>query len=204
VLDREVQADYFLKAGLQSYFKLTGTRSELRYNGVVFDRSYGSLYAEFQPSGGVFAGLDITAGDGIDYENTRPGQILRVSPTLSMQVGRHLRTELRGAYERLDVDAGRVYTARLVDLRLYYQFTVQSQLRLITQYLDMQRNAARYTYPVTDSRSWASQLLFSYKVNPRTVLYAGYANGQVSERANQPLYLARQTFFLKLSYAWQL
>jgi len=46
-----------------------------------------------------------------------------------------------------------------------------------------------------------SQFLFSYKLNPQTVLFLGYSD---TSAADQRIDLTRtdRTFFLKLGYAW--
>jgi len=51
-------------------------------------------------------------------------------------------------------------------------------------------------------RSISSQLIYSYKVNPRTALYAGYADGYFGDES-QPLFQADRTLFLKLAYAFE-
>jgi len=48
-----------------------------------------------------------------------------------------------------------------------------------------------------------SQLLFSCRLNPRTVLFLGYTD---NARGDQDVRLARtdRTIFMKVSYSWQL
>jgi hypothetical protein len=49
----------------------------------------------------------------------------------------------------------------------------------------------------------ANQLLFSYKINPQTVLFAGYSDNHFAD-GFQAVDLKQQsrTFFFKLGYAW--
>ncbi len=79
-------------------------------------------------------------------------------------------------------------------------------LRLITQFnrVDFDDNPGFGALP-TKNEDWFNQFLFSYKLDPRTVLFVGYADN----RANQldpldPLDMIRtdRTFFAKIGYAW--
>jgi len=76
------------------------------------------------------------------------------------------------------------------------------------QYTDITRDSALYRYPVTTrTRQLFQQYLFSFKLNPQTVLFAGYSdNSAGTDGVNQSIDLVRQnrTFFIKLGYAWAL
>ena len=52
-----------------------------------------------------------------------------------------------------------------------------------------------------DTRRLFSQYLFSYKLNPQTVLFVGYSDNSVGDQANQ-LQRQNRTFFTKVGYAW--
>jgi hypothetical protein len=53
------------------------------------------------------------------------------------------------------------------------------------------------------TRSLATQLLYSYKLNPRSALYAGWSQGGFSDDVQTGLFQDNRSLFLKLSYAWQ-
>lgn len=205
LLERELEGYYHIKAGLQSYLELGGLDRDVSYQGQLFHEQFVTFYGEFQPNGDLYAGAFLKHGHAIDYDNTRLGTLTHVEPSLTWQIGKHLKAEFSGGYETLDVSGGRLYTARISDLRLYYQFSIRAQLRLITQYQDISRDPQLYL-DSTDahSRSWASQVLFSYKVNPQTVVYAGYSNGYRNDNQHDSLYVDQRTVFFKLSYAWQI
>jgi hypothetical protein len=72
----------------------------------------------------------------------------------------------------------------------------------------VERNVDTYEAPVNpESRTLFTQLLFSYKVNPQTVLFLGYSDnsqGMLSpELVRTDLVRSDRTFFLKLGYAWR-
>jgi hypothetical protein len=96
-----------------------------------------------------------------------------------------------------------VLTANLSQLRLIYNFTVRSFVRGIFQYLDLEPGPAGDPAIDGDGRSLFTQLLFSYKLNPQTVLFLGYQDDRLGE-ADLALEQTGRTFFLKLGYAWVL
>ena len=54
-----------------------------------------------------------------------------------------------------------------------------------------------------EERSLFSQFLFSYKINPQTVLFLGYSDNYYGDRAIGVTQTDR-TFFAKVGYAWVL
>ncbi|HEX8408913.1 MAG TPA: DUF5916 domain-containing protein [Thermoanaerobaculia bacterium] len=174
-----------------------------RYRGELFDTSRIALYGEFAAHPDVFVTAQATAGNQIDFANARQGEQLRFDPGVRWNVGRHLRLNLSHAFENLDVDEGRLFTANLTELRATYQLNNRTFVRWIGQHLDVDRDPTLYDAP-TDARSrdFFNQLLFSYKINPLTVLFLGYSD---THSANAEIDLRQQsrTLFLKVGYAWQ-
>jgi hypothetical protein len=48
----------------------------------------------------------------------------------------------------------------------------------------------------------SSQLLYSYKLDPQTVLFAGYSDNSLEDDATRELEKMGRTLFFKLSHAW--
>ncbi|HEX3532251.1 MAG TPA: DUF5916 domain-containing protein [Thermoanaerobaculia bacterium] len=196
----EVTAD--CNGPLQTFTTLNVARRNRFFNGLTFKDTFSTLYSEMQPSGNLFLSLSLNYGGEIDFVNTRAGDLVQVSPTVRFDLGRHLRTQLSHVYQRLDVRGGELFTANLTQLSGVYQLNVRTFLRATFQYTDVQRNPALYLAAV-DERTEAlfSQFLFSYKLNPQTVLFLGYSD---TSAADQRIDLTRtdRTFFLKLGYAW--
>ena len=70
--------------------------------------------------------------------------------------------------------------------------------------LQVQRNPALYAGSVNDTaRDWAAQAVYSYKINPRTAVYAGASYGAFMDDDNPDLFGNTRSVFLKLSYGWQ-
>lgn len=202
LLEREVEVRGNLNGPLQSYFELVTGQRERVFNGVSFDETFASSFGEIQPSGNLRLSLYVRVGDDIDFANTRPGEVLVLEPGFRLLVGRSLRFSFTHLFQQLDVEGGRLFEANLSQLTTIYQFNARTFVRLITQYTDIQRDVTLYTTDVNgETEQLFNQLLFSYKLNPQTVLFAGYSDNALGteridfERENR-------TFFVKLGYAW--
>ncbi len=94
----------------------------------------------------------------------------------------------------------------MTEVRFVYQFSVRTFLRLITQYgkVDFD-DAPGFGAPPEEDRDWFNQFLFSYKLDPRTALFVGYADNRVNQvDPLDPLRLVQtdRTVFAKIGYAW--
>jgi hypothetical protein len=189
---------------LQSSAALVVRKFRESYRFVEFDEFSVTVTGSTKPSARLELSFTGIFGDRVDYANVRLGERVLLNPGIVFKPGRRLRLKLFHTYERLRVDSGRVYTANVSDIRAIYHLNVRAFFRAILQYIDYDYNADNYTFPIDPrSKSLASQLLFSYRVNPRTVLFLGYSD---SYQGRQDYNLTRKnrTFFIKLSYAWSL
>ena len=145
-------------------------------------------------------------GEAIDYTNSRMADQRRIQPQIDWNATRHLLVRLRYTDDRLSaLDGPTIFHASLTDLRLTWQFNVRSFVRLTLQDQDVERNVDLYvnrlfTDPTTSTL--ATRLLYSYKLNPQTVLFAGYSDSQLENDLTRELEKTGRTFFFKLSYAW--
>jgi len=172
------------------------------YNGKEFDLAWLWLEGGLRPVGTLRLYLWTSFGDRIDYSNTRKGERLYLNPYVNYHVNKHLNLELDHAYERLDVDGGRLYIANITQLEAVYQFNVRTFLRAIVQHADYVQDPDLYQYPVDpEYRQLFTQILLSYKVNPRTVVYLGYTDDHYGDQ-DTSLTQVDRTFFAKLGYAW--
>ena len=194
---------WFNYAGLaQTFFDLNGTYGKRHYNGADFNHR--TLHADFgmRPSGSVFFVINATYGDRIDYANTRAGTRWLIDPYAELKLGRHLTLGLNHTFENLTVDEGRLYTANISQARIMYSFTRRMFFRTILQFRNYDRNTELYTFEIDErSTSLFSQLLFSYKINPQTVLYLGYSDNHSGDQDTR-ITQANRTLFVKLGYAW--
>ena len=193
--------------GLRQMYAEGGLFDSRRYwNGVYYDLQGLWAYAQARPRGGLNMGLQVSLGDEIDFTNSRLAEQVLLGPWIGWNATRHLRINMEYTTEQLDSAATgeRIYDANVMDLRFTWQFSARAFLRLTQQQRQTDRNLAMYTDPNTDARSdsRATQLLYSYQLNPQTVFYAGYSNSEMQDDQLTELTETGRTFFLKFSYAW--
>ncbi len=201
-LEKELELWWNYEGKLQSNFHLRPGIRERWYQGVEFDQKYLFFFGEIRPASWFTTYVETSIGDGIDFVNVRPGDTLQLDPGLRFDLGRHWRINLDHSFERLDVDAGRLFTANLSRLSVIYQHNRRTQVRLISQYLDLDRDPTLYLETVeARTRRLSNQLLLSWKLNPQTVVFAGYSDQSMGD-ASIDLTRESRTFFVKLGYAW--
>ena len=189
---------------LLSHFSATARRKQVLYNNVEFNLNQLSLHQCFKPDGHSHAFINLDWGEVVDYTNTRPGRRLRIYPGLMYNLGRHLLLDGFLIYERLTEDPGWLYTANLAQLNATWQFTPRMFLRSIFQYSRYEYNPDLYIVPVApESSQFSTQILFSYKLNPQTVLFLGYSDNRLGSQ-DYALTQSDRTFFMKIGYAWTL
>ncbi|HYN19953.1 MAG TPA: hypothetical protein VE078_03260, partial [Thermoanaerobaculia bacterium] len=202
LLERELEARLHLNGPRQSFLEVNAGQRERVFNGVSFDETFLNVYTEMSPTGSLYFSLFAKVGDQTDFANTQAGEIVQLEPFVRYLVGRHVRLSFSHLFQRLDVKGGQLFEANLSQLTTVYQFNARMFVRLITQYTDVQRDSTLYTFDVNaKTQQLFNQLLFSYKLNPQTVLFAGYSDNSLgTERVD--LTRDNRTFFLKLGYAW--
>jgi hypothetical protein len=172
------------------------------FEGVTYDLTQVDLVGEIRPTGSLRVNLRGTFGDALDVANARVGDGVRFGPEIQYRLGRNVELRLSHDLEQVSVPAGRVFRAGLTQGRLVYYFGTRAFARVILQYLDLERDPALHVEPVpAETRRLFTQALFSYKVNPQTVLFLGYSD---NAQALGSLALTRtdRTFFVKLGYAF--
>jgi hypothetical protein len=123
---------------------------------------------------------------------------------MRLDVGRGVNIQLNHARQRLRRDGGTAFDARVLDTRVSWQIDPRQRIRLSAQASEVERDPALYQQAVqARTRSLATQLLYSYKLNPRSALYAGWSQGGFSDDVQTGLFQDNRSLFLKLSYAWQ-
>jgi hypothetical protein len=203
LLDKQLyHFHYFGK--LRSHAHAFILRGSKGYDGDLFDNNKVVLSGGLWPSESLSLRLIYTAGDHIDYANSRPGTLLRLRPSVTYQAGRRLSLSLSNTFEELDVEGGRLYRASVGQLRASYQINRRTFLRAILQHVDYRFDPQLYVDDIDpEYRHVFSQLLFSYKLNPQTVLFLGYSDNHIGDH-ELPMTQTDRILFLKLGYAWLL
>ena len=153
-------------------------------------------------------GFNVALGDAIDFANGRVGQGGDFALFGTVKPTDHLALDFNADRQWLDVDAGgglegRLFTAQIERLKVTYNFTARAFLRVIGEYLDVDRDPRLYTSTVSaSSGSFAGSALFAYQINWQTVLFVGYADDRLQNRLGD-LQRADRLLFVKISYAFQ-
>ena len=202
-IERELEFFSGVALPMQSFVEFGGGMRDRRFDNVDFDQAFYWNFLATQPTGNLtlrmFTRLDT---DAIDFAHTRPGDQLRVNPEVVYRFGKHLQAAVDYDWRQFDVEGGNLFTANLAQSRVVYQFNRRSFLRLITQYTSVDRNTDLYDDEVdSESERLFNQLLFSYKVNPQTVLFLGYSDNREAVNG-MPLEREDRSLFLKIGYAW--
>jgi len=202
--DRGLTLRGMYQGPLETQANVSWNMTRLRYAGQDFDAAYADFDAHIRPFSGSEFGLQGMAGRWIDFENARLADLISIEPRAALNLGRHLNLVLSQSYEHLGREGQTIYTANLSQAKLIYNFSVRAFVRGIIQYRDFERTTDMYGFPVEPrTKGLFTQFLFSYKLNPRTVLFLGYSDNQLGlEHVDITRY--NRTFFLKIAYAWQL
>jgi len=189
---------------LQSTLGINGYRIKEYFNEVTYDLDQVQMDFEIKPMGGLWIMFFGLYGDGLDYSNSREANLLNLNPSVEFSLGRHFNLNLNHTLERLWLEEGEIFEANLSQIRLIYHFNVRTFFRAIIQYTDVIRNPDLYFLQVeSKSRHIFTQFLFSYKINPQTVLFLGYSDNYLGQNGVD-LAQKDRTFFVKLGYAWTL
>jgi hypothetical protein len=199
--ERNLILDVTYLGPLQTTIAPAFISQKLEYLGVTYDLNKFQAYFEMKPTSGVKYYIFSKTGDAVDYTNARPARSFLFNPGLELSLGRHFYLNLDHNYERLSYEGKRVYTANLFQARTVYNFNLKTFFRAIVQYVDIDRDINLYIVPVLPTtRTLFTQLLFSYKINPRTVLFLGYSDNHLGMKGID-LIRKDRTFFLKIGYA---
>ncbi|MBP1635290.1 MAG: hydrolase [Acidobacteria bacterium] len=190
----------------QTQFQFNMPRDVVMYGGVRYEYFRPNLYFTVKPGGNVSLGTTARFGGGVDYDNGQAAtNVVQVGPLLEYRPIRALNLGLTHSFDELSVAGGRLYRANLTQLKAVYNLGVRTFVRAILQYTDISRDPALYSYEVEDrSRRLFAQYLFSYKLNPQTVLFVGYSDTSTAGERGTDLTRMNRTFFVKLGYAWVL
>ena len=210
--DRNLTLGMMYQGNLETQLNVHAVFDRIRYDGQDFDTAYGLVNFHIRPFSGSQIGVEGQVGQGIDYAGSRLARVFAAGPTGSFSLFHHMNLVAAHTFERMSAAGEALYSANLSQVKLVWNFNVQAFVRAIVQYRDQKQNPAMYSFPV-DSRTKGifTQFLFSYKLNPRTVLFLGYSDNSMGGVFDSWLGPGRvgitrvdRTFFLKVGYAWQL
>jgi hypothetical protein len=198
---KELKANVNYNGPFQSYCGVYGQLSKDRYEREEFETSYLNYWIGGQPAKWITCNLWSVFGERIDYDNVRQGEGLQLGVSATFKIGYRLLVNLDHYYERLDVAGGRLYTANREYVKLIYHINKRLYIRTIFQYAVYKKDPDLYTDEVLpEERDFLSQILISYKINPHTAFYIGYADDYYGDYFTSITQTDR-SFFAKIGYA---
>ncbi len=180
---------------------------------IYFDEKVYVAFGDFEPIAGLRLGARYRWGDSIDFVNSQLGQVKNFSPSISWQVNQNILTSLNYTMQSFDVAQGELFNATIANFRLSYLFDERSSLRWTLQRIDIRKDPSLYDSffnadPSDDEESLyktlATQLLYTYRVNPQTLVFAGYSDSGFQDTRLAKIRNTDRGLFVKFSYAWQL
>lgn len=209
-LQEEQELSFSFQGTMQSYFYIEGQRAREAYNGAIYELITGGTSLQFQASRDIQVYLNSNFGDRIDYSNSRKGNRFSLYGSITYNLGKRIKLDLDHNYEKMDVNSLSLYTSNITQGSLIFHLNARMFFRGIIQYVDYRYNPDNYTFEIDPRyKDLFTQFLFSYRLNPRTVLFLGYTDnyeGHYTEQSNHELKLTRKsrTLFMKVSYSWQI
>lgn len=220
LIEKELNASFDINGPLQSNLAVDlvhGEKVGRRFNNQLrsinnntsfFDENQVIISASLYPNNRTYLSMDVTLGDQIDYANDRLGDLTQIQANIQVFITDHLEFDFYQTYSELEADnelgqQDNVYTANISELRLSYQFDVQSYLKLSVVYNDVDRNPANNRdFYSEQNKDLSTQLIYAYKLNPQTVFFLGYSDYSFQDDDINSLRRSERTFFTKISYAW--
>jgi hypothetical protein len=204
MLSRQVAISLVTLGDMQSNLRLQGQVGKRAYLGEEYNDNFLRFIGSFVPHGDLSMFAYLLVGDQIDFANARAGDRIFFDGGFTYKPSKHLSIGYTHTFERMEVAGERLYTANIGALTTLAHFNSRLLFRAIVQYVDYDYAVENYTFEL-DSKyeTIASQLLLSYKINPRTLFFLGFSNNYSADST----YDLRQddyTFFMKLSYAFRL
>ncbi len=210
-LEKEIEMQARISGPKQSHLKVGITSRDKLYESAdvnhVFDEKNIWTWFQFNPWSSLRVGSFMLIGDSIDYANVALGKMTILEPFTNWQLGKHFNVRLSTVFKKMDVEGGELFDAQLIDLRMVYQFNIRSKLALTLQGSDITRNLDLYTDSDDldrQTKSFGTQLIYSYKINPLSLMYLGYSDSGFQNDNLSKIHKTDRTVFAKFSYMWQI
>jgi hypothetical protein len=209
VISRQVEPGFGMDSRWNGFMQFRFIDERIRASDRVIGRRQFGYIAQFSPSRAVSqVGINGTAGEEIDFANSRPGRGATINLTASLHAGDHLELALVQNQRWLNVDDAaaigrRLVTARVSRVKSTYTFTARMFIRSIAQYVWTVRDPSLYLSDVASrAGDFSGSALFAYKLNWQSVMFIGWGDDRQLSDEHRLEKLDRQ-FFVKVSYAFQ-
>lgn len=206
ILEQEFEGSFGIDMPLQSNINAgLGVRDRF-WDEQTFRENYQYINLHMKPLSGFDFGLHLNRGNSVDFANSRLADSTRIDFHFGGNFGTHFSYRVSYVYNNLAIDEGNILTANQTDMRLSYQFNLRQRLRLAIIYTDVNRDLSLYNQPDdynSNNVNLATQLIYSYKVNPRTLLFVGYSDAGTEYDGIESFVKTDKNVFVKFSYAFK-
>lgn len=204
LLEREFEGSISTQGPMQSSISLHGMTRKRFWRGQMFDERYVDTNGNFRPNGSLQLGTYLQTGTLIDLAASKTGRRTMVEFWGNADIGRGISVNLAVNRQQMRRDGGTAFEATVLNGGGSWQFDPRQRVRMTLQGSEVVRDPALYAFPINEvARDWAAQVVYSYKVNPRTALYAGGSYGAFMDDDNPDMFGNSRSLFVKLSYGWQ-
>jgi hypothetical protein len=197
LLEREIEFQLGFQGPKQSQFGIAPLQRVRYWRGAMFDEHNINFYGNFRPFADLQLGTYMNFGQQLDLRAARTGRRAMAGTWGNVNLGRGFNAEWDVNRQRLRRDGGTAFDATVADLRMGWQLDPRQRVRLTLQGSELHR------FDDLVDRNYAAQAVYSYKINPRTALYAGASYGSLLDSDTLELFGGTRSVFLKLSYGWQ-
>lgn len=207
LIEKEFEGDIHIHAPMQSHISLGGGVRDRLWDGQLFGEDFIFAGIDFKPWKNIRTGLNINTGQSVDFSNNRLSDSTDISWNINANLGRHFKINVNHNHRNLSYQSNNVLIVNQSDIRLSYQFNIRQRLRLALISTRLDRNLDQYINPENfqqDSHFMATQLVYSYKINPRTLMYFGYSDAGLDNDNIESFTTTDQSLFAKFSYAFQM
>jgi hypothetical protein len=209
LISRKIEPGMGMDTRWGGFMQYRLTNDRVRSGERLFDRNRFNYIIFFAPSRRVSQiGLFGSAGQEIDFANSRRGRGISNELNATLNPTNHLAFQLTANLRRLNIDdatgaSRRLFTAQVSRVKSTYTFSARMFARGILQYVSTRNDPSLFLNPVrAKSGSLEGSALLAYKLNWQSVMFVGYGDTRELSEADRFEKQDRQ-FFVKLSYAFQ-
>ena len=205
MLEEEYELHGNVQGPKQFYTNFGVVHRKSFWDGEYYDVNNFMMFLRFDPLDNLRLHAFTRLGDQIDYANSRLGDSTYLEFGSEFKLGKHLNADFSYVYDTLEVENGTLYSANQYDVRINYNFSLLSYLRLSVQYTDIEQNEELYINEVDSIyKGLRTELLYAYKINPQSLLYIGYTDQGYQDDSLDKVQKNNRKLFMKLSYAFQI
>lgn len=206
VLEKEWEGNFHIHGPLQSHIDIGGGVRDRYWNNQMFNEKFIFGGYEFKPFKNLRTKLDFNVGHSVDFSNNRLSDSTRYTWSIDTNLGQHFKINFDHNYRKLAYQSQNVLIANQSDLRLSYQFNIKQRLRLAVINTSVGRHLDQYLTPedyTRQSNNVSTQLVYSYKLNPRSLMYVGYSDAGYNDDDIESFTRTDKSLFAKFSYAFK-